>query len=539
MKYLPNIFIAVAIILAGFGIYKAETVVVPTQTLGYVNPVTPAVFETYLANAEGTGDTSLTLASGALRDGTNLNGYVCLTIDSNTSSLEYECGTASGTTVSSLQRGLDATTGTTTVASLIYAHRRGADVKITDYPTLTIVNNQLNGVQSIPNPIFYALNPNFTSLASTTLASIGYVASTSYAGTVNATNAVKGIIQLATGLQAASSTSLGSTGAALVLPATIATDTPNVGTNTSDVIMSNLLGYINQGWLNLAQAFNVSGLWTFSGGATFNTATTTFNGGLSGVYNYQDITTTGTWTAPSNITGTEQVIVQIWGGGGGGANLSGSTDSSGGGGGAYNTFTVPISALTSTVTVTIGAGGTPGNAGGTTSFGSYLYAYGGASGVTLASNGICGGGGGGGTLSGGGQGVCSTSPSSATAGAGGSPMGDTTGAGSSFGGGAGGGKNASAGASQYGGGGGGEANSGGCGGYTNGGSSVYGGGGGGGACTSSEPGGSSNLGGAGGASGVSGNATNGTAPGGGGGGVFTSGTAGSGARGEVRVWVIK
>lgn len=269
-KYLSTVLaIAALVTLGGVALYAYN--VDSSASYGVtVNPVTPAVFETYLANAEGTPDTSLTLASGALRDGTSLSGYVCLTIDSNTSALEYECGTASGTTVSGLLRGLDATTGTTSVPALIFAHRRGADVKVTDYPTLTILNNQLSGIQSIGVPIFYD-----SSVASSTIASnmhnlvdVDLLNSTSFSGSPNASAIVKGIVQLATGLQAGSSTALGSTGAALVIPASIATDTPNTNTNKSDALISDLTGHLKQGWLDLAS------LWTFAGGLT-STATTT------------------------------------------------------------------------------------------------------------------------------------------------------------------------------------------------------------------------------------------------------------------------
>lgn len=277
-KYLSiGLWVAV-VALGGLGVWqdraiKSEISSLAAPSFGATNSATPAVFETYLANAEGTSDTSFTLANNALRDGTQLSGYVCLTIDSNTSTLEYECGTDSGGVVSSLLRGLDASTGTTSVPSLIFAHRRGADAKITDYPTLTIVNNQLSGIQSIGTPIFYD-----TSVASSTIAlnlhnlvDVDLLNSITVAGAPNASLIAKGLVQLATGLQAASSTALGSTGASLVIPASVATDTPTQSTvSASKVVMSDLTGFIKQGWINLTQSF------TFSGGLT-STATTTIS----------------------------------------------------------------------------------------------------------------------------------------------------------------------------------------------------------------------------------------------------------------------
>src|SRR5690606_9015567 len=76
----------------------------------------------------------------------------------------------------------------------------------------------------------------------------------------------------------------------------------------------------------------------------------------------------------------------------------------GGGGGGYNSKLMPLSALGTTETVTIGAGGaavtadnTDGNAGGHTTFGAHVAAFGGGAG-----SGDLGGGGGGGSYQSGG-----------------------------------------------------------------------------------------------------------------------------------------
>lgn len=100
---------------------------------------------------------------------------------------------------------------------------------------------------------------------------------------------------------------------------------------------------------------------------------------------------TAVWT--NNLKSTDLVRVQIWGGGGGGSNNNGG----GGGGGGYAEGMWLAGDLAATVTITIGAAGAagnPGGAGGTTTFGSYLAAYGGGGGGGSGASATGGGGGG-------------------------------------------------------------------------------------------------------------------------------------------------
>lgn len=142
-----------------------------------VSPATP-LFDTSLQSSIQQTDTSMNLVSGTDIAGNSLNGYVCLTIDSGTPTVEYVCGTASTTPtlIFNLQRGIYVTsTGTISISSLAQPHRRGADVRITDYPTLQIIGNFLNGTQVIPNPLIYATSTVISNTNTQQIASVGYV----------------------------------------------------------------------------------------------------------------------------------------------------------------------------------------------------------------------------------------------------------------------------------------------------------------------------------------------------------------------------
>ncbi|MBT1154418.1 hypothetical protein J1C56_02310 [Aminobacter anthyllidis] len=117
----------------------------------------------------------------------------------------------------------------------------------------------------------------------------------------------------------------------------------------------------------------------------------------------------GTWTKPTGISAEAIVEVELWGGGGGGGQYNGAQwGSAGGGGGGYNTYAFRAGDLPATVAVTIGAGGAVNSQGGASSFGTYLYAYGGGAGVQTTGSTMAAGGGGGGTTSAGANGAGSS-----------------------------------------------------------------------------------------------------------------------------------
>jgi hypothetical protein len=115
----------------------------------------------------------------------------------------------------------------------------------------------------------------------------------------------------------------------------------------------------------------------------------------------QTFDASGTWDKPAFGS---MARIQVWGGGGGGGRGNATIRQTGGGGGGYNEITVPLSTLASSVSVTVGAGGAGrsgstgvGSSGGTSSFGTLIYAYGGGGGAgstTNTDNYTTGGGGG-------------------------------------------------------------------------------------------------------------------------------------------------
>jgi hypothetical protein len=102
----------------------------------------------------------------------------------------------------------------------------------------------------------------------------------------------------------------------------------------------------------------------------------------------QEFNSSSTWTKPSGIS---WVYVQAWAGGGGSRNSSGW---GGGGGGEYVDGLFPATDVSSSVSVSIGAGGSSGispSAGGNSSFGSLVVARGGLAGFSLGGGAGAGG----------------------------------------------------------------------------------------------------------------------------------------------------
>ena len=194
----------------------------PQQNVGATVPIVVAVFQTSLQASITASATSMTLVSGTDKAGNSLSGYQCFNIDEGTAVEEFVCGTVSGTAVSSMLRGIDPVDGDLEVTALKKAHRRGASVKITNYPSLAIVSRIINGTETIPNAIKYA-----SGVAPSTaddLTDKAYVDAVAVAGAPDASTTVKGIGEEATLAEIDAATAAGGTAARLFInPSTLQT----------------------------------------------------------------------------------------------------------------------------------------------------------------------------------------------------------------------------------------------------------------------------------------------------------------------------
>lgn len=424
-------------------------------------------------------------------------------------------------------RGLSPITPYTASSSLQFSHGGGTQVIFSNPPqfynqfALLDNANTFTATNTYSGSTTFATSPTLTtdctgSSANSAICAKAYIDNVAVSGAPNANDTTKGIVETATAAEAAAGTNLGGTGARLVLGANISTSSPTVAGCASFCVVVATAGKIAQAFFDLTAAYVWTGLHTFNGGFIDNassTVTSTFN--INGALNFQgtsissiaqSATTTtyasnSTWTKPS---GAKVVFLQMWGGGGSGAVTSNICGAGGGGGGQYWEQWFTAANLTSTESITVGAGGTgvsnpsTGNTGGNSAFGGVATSTGGNGGVANSS----------GTGNGGSGGA----PPSVSATAGFWAIG-SSGAGS-FG--------------LY-------SGAGGASGGQTGGNSYYGGaGGGGGQSGGGGAGGTSSFGGAGGAGGSS-SATSGSVPGGGGGGSCSGSGTGAGGAGRVTV----
>lgn len=109
-----------------------------------------AKFETALASGISSTATSATLVISTTKDGsvipTAIYGFV---IDEGTADEEFIIATVTDTALSSITRGISYLDGATSVTALKKAHRKGANIKITDHPALLYIVEVIKGNQPL------------------------------------------------------------------------------------------------------------------------------------------------------------------------------------------------------------------------------------------------------------------------------------------------------------------------------------------------------------------------------------------------------
>ena len=348
------------------------------QNLGTAVANTVAGFETSLASSLTNSDTQMTLVSFTTDDGTDLEAgkTYAFTIDEGSASREFVIGTAtSSNVIENLTRGISVVDGATEVTANKKSHRRGASVKITNFQLVTITNI-LNDTATIPSPLRYASEVATTSFSNaqhlTSKAYVDYVAFNG-AGVIDATESARGVVELATQLEMASSTSAGSSGP-LALQSKYSTTTGGVSghwipvTGNDGTISTDFIPVSITQAYSKASAFygdGSDGDLVIAGGATTTLTADAY---------YNDLTVNGLLVTngfrvfvAGTLDGTGKIKVPDANDGGAGTNGTdnGSTQTQGVAGASYATGVFPNRAGTNGSTApTVDVGGL-GNPGGT------------------------------------------------------------------------------------------------------------------------------------------------------------------------------
>lgn len=277
--------LAATVLVAAGAVYAA----LPLSAI----PKVSALFETSLASRISSSATSMTLVTGTDDAGNSLSGVYGFIIDEGTTAEEFVIGTASGTAITGMLRGISVTDATTEVASLKFEHRRGASVKITSFPLLGIVYRILQGTEGFPNKLFYVSHPTFTT--DTEIVDKKYVDDITVAGAPDAGDTTKGVVEQATTAEIDAGTGAGSTSARLFVnpeklsTSIYATRLPGAGEKSALVGTVGTPGSGNKYVTNddTATTGNGVALRTLSTGkvdpaVTYNSATLTFAETING-----------------------------------------------------------------------------------------------------------------------------------------------------------------------------------------------------------------------------------------------------------------
>lgn len=267
-----------------------EGIQTPPQLYGAFNPTGGLTYR--LFSSIGSADTSITLTSfkepvsnipytmSYLNSSVEYGTIAPLTTNSEFISFTGITQNSDGTaTITGIVRGLARTPGSgsclTASTTLEVAHPAQTGFIISNSPCFQNEYAVKQNAQSITGvwtfastsaPVYDA-DPGaafFTTAPGTTLINLAQLQRQVFAGAANASEIVAGLVELATGREAASSTSIGGTGARLVLPASLATSTP-AGNATTTVVVTQLDGKINPLFIATSSAYT----YTWNASTTF------------------------------------------------------------------------------------------------------------------------------------------------------------------------------------------------------------------------------------------------------------------------------
>lgn len=325
-KILAAIALAAVVIIVGYFDLRLQPAPQPKQS--FAGTFTPAqIPQTTLSGAGVTSSAStVQLVSFATRDGRVVTmpmlgstGYATLEpgsskeeIISFTGVTQNSNGTA---TLTGVSRGLDFISPYAASTTLSKAHAGGAIFIISNTSPFygqqfALVNNPSTIAAiwtfgSTTNPRLDADLATWVGQPAGAFASKGYVDSVVTGGAANGDYSTKGIFQAARPIQAASSTTLGSTGATLVLTAQIATSTFYLA--TSSVVVTQGDGKINP------NAIATSSNYVYNWGSIMNFNGTTTVSGRSLITAGTSLTDASTINVDWGAGNTQTVVIAATG----------------------------------------------------------------------------------------------------------------------------------------------------------------------------------------------------------------------------------
>lgn len=245
---------------------------VESNKFGATIPVNVASFETSLASGISASATSMTLVRGTDDAGTTLSGYMCFTVDVNTTKQEFVCGTVAGTAVTSMIRGVDPQDGDLEVTALKQTHRIGAKVTGTDYPVIAILARILNGNETIPNVLSYSFSSTSTITSAANLVNKAYADALAIAGAPDGSTSQKGIYEQATSAETIAGTATGGTGAQLVPANSLFNATSSAATI---VPVTKTTGKLDPNFIDATGAYSFTNIASITMSTATSTATST------------------------------------------------------------------------------------------------------------------------------------------------------------------------------------------------------------------------------------------------------------------------